>query len=186
MTDETAPPRPPGPATLHRLCEELIVLREHNTRQHKLFERALAEAREGMMAGFQQFAADTTRAYQQLREEQAGERRVSIALGGELVDLTLDLDRLTAGRPDASDAEAVARWAEAVAVAARKAQAGLARLGIVRFDAVVGEPYNPALHERVGDKSGGEPGRIAEQVEPGFAGQVPGLVLRRPKVLVSV
>src|SRR5437773_765566 len=69
----------------------------------------------------------------------------------------------------------------------RKVQAALARHGIQPYDAVLGSPYNPAIHERVGGKrmEGMEALRVAEQLERGYASQQPEFVLRRPKVIVS-
>jgi molecular chaperone GrpE (heat shock protein) len=65
--------------------------------------------------------------------------------------------------------------------------AALVRHGIHRYDAVIGSPYNPAMHERVGSKrvDGLEALRVAEQTQHGFASQQPGFVLRRPKVIVT-
>ena len=94
---------------------------------------------------------------------------------------------IVAGRPPLDDAEAVKRWIEAVEIESRKVQAALLRHGIQTYDAVIGSPYNPALHERVGSKrvEGMGPLLIAEQREPGYASQQPEFVLRRPKVIVS-
>ena len=66
-------------------------------------------------------------------------------------------------------------------------QAALLRHGIQPYDAVIGSPYNPALHERVGSKraEGMGPLLVAEQRERGYASQQPEFVLRRPKVIVS-
>jgi molecular chaperone GrpE (heat shock protein) len=107
------------------------------------------------------------------------------------VDLGLDLEHIVASRPalagSAQDTEAIARWAEAVDVECRKVQAALRRHGVHPYDAVIGSPYNPALHERVGSKhmEGMDALRVAEQREHGFASQHPEFVLRRPKVIVS-
>lgn len=182
-----APVSPPGPSMLFRLCEELIALREMNGRQHKLFEQALARARDELARGFSSFAQDTQRAYQQLRQELHGDKRVSLALLTELLDLTLDLERITVSRPSAGDAEALHLWAESVAVQTRKAQAALARHGVLPYDALPGQPYNPALHERVGSRpvEGMGPMLIAEQRERGYASQQPEFVLRRPKVIIT-
>ena len=174
-------------SSLYRVCEELIGLRETNGRQHKMFEQALARARDELGDRFNQFAAETHKAYQQLRHEVQGEKRTSLALLNELLDVAMDLDRISGARPKAEDAEAAARWAESVAVEARKVQEAVRKFGIVSYDAVIGSAYNPALHERVGSKrmEGLDGYRVAEQVEPGYASQQPEFVLRRPKVLVS-
>src|SRR5438132_14187906 len=58
-----------GASSIYRLCEEVIALRETNSRQHKLFEQTLAKTRDVMQTSFNSFAADTQRAYQQLRQE---------------------------------------------------------------------------------------------------------------------
>jgi molecular chaperone GrpE (heat shock protein) len=185
---EPLPPEPTlGSSTIYRLCEEVIALREKNERQHRVFEQKLKESRDAIQAGFNSFAADTQRAYQQLRQELHGEKRASLALLNELLDVAADLQHIVAARPAAGDPEAMARWADAVEVESRKVQAALTRHGIHPYDAVLASPYNPALHERVGTRrvDGMDALRVAEQVERGYASQQPEFILRRPKVIVS-
>ena len=176
-----------GSSTIYRLCEEVIALREMDKRQHKLFEQTQARARDELTTSFNSFAADTQRAYQQLRQEIHGEKRVGLALLNELLEIGSDLLHIVAARPDAGDHEALARWADGVEVQSRKVQSALLRHGIQPYDAVLGSPYNPALHERVGSRraEGMGPLLVAEQVERGYASQQPEFVLRRPKVIVS-
>jgi molecular chaperone GrpE (heat shock protein) len=176
-----------GASSIYRLCEEVIALRETNNRQHKVFEQTLARTRDALTTGFNSFAGDTQRAYQQLRLEVHGEKRISLALLNELVDLGFDMERLVASRPAAADPEAVTRWADAIEVECRKVQAALLRHGVHPYDAVVGSAYNPALHERVGSMrmEGMDALRVAQQKEHGYASQQPEFVLRRPKVIVS-
>jgi molecular chaperone GrpE (heat shock protein) len=176
-----------GSSTIYRLCEEVIALREMNNRQHKMFGQDLAKTRDDLRSSFNSFAADTQRAYQQLRQETQGEKRVSLALLSELLEVGTDLEAIVAARPAADNPEAVARWIEAVEVESRKVQAALARHGIHPYDAVISSPYNPAIHERVGSArvEGLGPLLIAEQRERGYASQQPEFVLRRPKVIVS-
>lgn len=176
-----------GASTIYRLCEELIALRERNDRSHKVFEQSLTRARDELKQSFNSFAGDTQRAYQQLRQELHGEKRISLHLLNELLEVGQDLEHIAASRPAFDDVEALARWAEAVVVESRKVQAALARHGIVPYDAVIGSAYNPALHERVGSKrvEGMGPLLVAEQQERGYASQQPEFVLRRPKVIVS-
>jgi molecular chaperone GrpE (heat shock protein) len=197
MNDDRTPPpldgkneaadHAPSFSTVYRLCEEVIALRELNNRQHKLFEQALARSREALEDRFNTFAADTYRAHQQLRQELHGEKRVSLTLLHELLEIGTDLENIVTARPPAGDAETLGRWGDAVEIEARKVQAALQRHGIYPYDAVVGSPYNPALHERVGSRrlEGMEPLRIAEQRERGYASQQPEFVVRRPKVIVS-
>jgi molecular chaperone GrpE (heat shock protein) len=177
---------PPEP-TLRRVCAELIALRERNDRQHRVFEQALAQARDDLQARFDRFAADTQQAYQRLREELTGEKRHSIALLNALVDVALDLQRVAAARPAIADSQPAAGWADGVAVAARRAEAVLAQFGVHRYDAVVGAAYVPALHERVGSRGvdGMGPLLVAQQLESGFASRQPDFVLRRAKVLIT-
>jgi molecular chaperone GrpE (heat shock protein) len=186
-----------GTSSLYRLFEAFIGLREKNERQHKLFEQSLAKSRDTIQASFNSFAADTQRAYQQLRQEIHGEKRISLVLLNELMEIGLDLEQIVAARPSLTsvpageqggdEEQAVGRWADAVEVQCRKVGAALVRHGIHRFDAVVGTPYNPALHERVGSKrvEGMDALRVAEQAQHGFASQQPEFVLRRPKVIVT-
>ena len=115
LAPESPPPgRPsdgsPWTSSVYRLCEEVIALREKNDRQHKLFEQALAKARDTMQAGFNSFTADTQRAYQQLRQEIHGEKRVSLALLNELLEIGIDLEHIVAARPAPEDVESVRRW----------------------------------------------------------------------------
>ena len=176
-----------GSSTIYRLCEEVIQLRERNDRQHKEFDRKVNAVRDDLKSSFNSFAADTQRAYQQLRQEIHGEKRISMALLNELLDLGIELEHIVAQRPALGDPEAVARWAEAIEVESRKVQAALKRHGIQEYDAVLGASYNPAIHERVGSRrvDGMDALRIAEQRERGYASQQPEFVLRRPKVIVS-
>lgn len=197
-TESSSSEHTPWSSMIYRLCEELIAMRETNHRQHKMFEHTLLQTRETLQDQFNQtretlqdrfntFAAETQRAYQQLRDELNAEKRLGLAVLQELLDLGADLDGLVASRPPAGDAETMARWAESVAVEARKAQAALARHGIHPYDAVIGAVYNPALHERIGSqrKPDVEPDRILEQRERGYASERPEFVLRRPKVIIS-
>jgi molecular chaperone GrpE (heat shock protein) len=176
-----------GTSSIYRLCEEVIALRETNNRQHKLFEKTLNTVREGLQASFNSFAADTQRAYQQLRQEFHGEKRVGLALLNELVEIGFDMERIVAARPRSDDPEAVKGWADAIEVESRKVQAALLRHGIHPYNAVIGSAYDPALHERVGSRrmEGMDALRVAEQREHGYASQQPEFVLRRPKVIVS-
>ena len=191
-TREEPPPAksaPPtlGGSTIFRLCEEVIALREMDKRQHKLFEQTQARARDELTTSFNSFAKATQEAYQKLRQEVHGEKRVSLALLNELLDLHMDLQHVLAARPPLDDAEALRKWAEVVDVQARKVGDAVRRHGIQEYDAVISAPYNPALHERVGSKrvEGMGPNLVAEQRERGYASQQPEFVLRRPKVIVT-
>jgi hypothetical protein len=190
-TNDTTDQVTQGTSSLYRLFEAFISLREKNERQHKLFEQSLAKARDVLQASFNSFAADTQRAYQQLRQEMQGEKRVGLVLLNELIEIGFELEQIVAARPRTNlaseDAEALTRWADAVEVQCRKVGAALVRHGIHRYDAVVGSPYNPALHERAGSRrvDGMDGLRIAEQIQHGYASQQPGFVLRRPKVIVT-
>jgi molecular chaperone GrpE (heat shock protein) len=174
-------------SSLFRLCEEVIALREMNNRQHKLFEQALSKTRDALQASFGSFTADTQRAYQQLRQEIHGEKRISLALLHELLEIGFDLEHIVAARPPTEDTQALARWADAIEVQSRKVQDRLRQHGIHPYEAVIGSAYNPALHERVGSKhmEGMDPLRVAEQREHGYASQQPEFILVRPKVIVS-
>ena len=176
-----------GSSTIYRLCEEVIALREMDKRQHKMFEQTLTRARDELTTNFNSFAKATQDAYQKLRQETHGEKRVSMALLNELLDLHMDLQHVVAARPPLDDAEALRKWAEVVEVQARKVEDAVRRHGIQDYDAVISAPYNPALHERVGSKrvEGMGPNLVAEQRERGYASQQPEFVLRRPKVIVS-
>ena len=90
-------------SSLYKVCEELIALRERNNREHKMFEQVLAKQRDAIQGSFNSFAADTQRAYQQLRQEIHGEKRVSMALLNELLDIGMDLEHIVANRPSTDD-----------------------------------------------------------------------------------
>jgi molecular chaperone GrpE (heat shock protein) len=176
-----------GSSTLYKLCEEVIALREYDKRQLRSLEQTLNKVRDEMRTSFNSFAGDTQRAYQQLRQETHGEKRISLALLNELIEAAHDLQAVVAVRPSLDDLEAVKRWIEAVEVQSRKVDAALLRHGIHPYDAVISSAYNPAIHERVGSKrvEGMGPLLVAEQTERGYASQQPEFVLRRPKVIVS-
>jgi molecular chaperone GrpE (heat shock protein) len=174
-------------SSLMRICTEMIELRETTKRQLKLFEQTLTKQRDALQGGFNSFAADTQRAYQQLRQEITAEKRFSLSLLNELLDVGIDLQRIVAARPRPEETEAFTAWADSVEVEMRKVHALLTQHGVHPYDAAVGQPYSPALHERVGSKrlEGLGPMQVAEQRESGWASQAPDFALRRPKVLVS-
>src|SRR5436305_4942833 len=126
-----------GSSTIYRLCEEVISLRERNNRQHQEFDRKLNSVRDELKTSFNSFAADTQRAYQQLRQETHGEKRVSMALLNELLEIAHDLQDIIAARPKVDDPEAVARWIEAVEVESRKVDAAIIKQGVQPYDAVI-------------------------------------------------
>lgn len=155
---------------------------------HAEGEKTLTRVREELVGGYRKLTQEVQAAFQRLRDEQTGEKRANLALLAELIERARDLDRLAKSVPAAVAAvPEVARWAEAVAVAARASDAGLARLGVFRYDAAVGDVYRPELHERVGGRSvaGVEAGRVAEQLEAGYASRSPDFVPVRAKVLIS-
>ncbi|HKB40647.1 MAG TPA: nucleotide exchange factor GrpE [Gemmataceae bacterium] len=182
-----------GSSTLYNLLEAMIQLSERNQREHKLFTKDVKDVREALQGSFNHFAAETQKAYQQLRKEVHGEKRVSLVLLNELLELAQDLHEVAAARPGmhagmtAEEVEAVVRWADAVEVQSRKVEAALTRHGIHPYDAVIGSAYNPALHERVGSKrvEGMGPLLVAEQRQRGYASAQPEFVLRRPQVYVT-
>ena len=187
-TDPEAPTM--GMSSVYRLFEAFIALREKNERQHRLFEQTLSRTRENLESRFNAFASDTQKAYQQLRQEILGEKKFSLALLNELLDLAIELDHILSSRPEVPagpEADLWQLWLEALEVQDRKIQETLVRFGIHPYHAVIGAPYDPKLHERVGSRrvEGMDALRVAEQRERGYASQQPEFVLRRPKVLVS-
>lgn len=180
-----------GMSAIYKLFEAFVGLREKNAREHKLFESSLNKTRDVIQTSFNSFAADTQRAYQSLRQEIHGEKRMSLQLLNQLLEVGMDLQHMAATRPkivgDSLEIETMNRWADAIEIESRKVLAALERLGIHAYDAVIASPYNPALHERVGSvrMEGMSPLLIAEQRERGYASQQPEFVLRRPKVIVS-
>jgi molecular chaperone GrpE (heat shock protein) len=180
-----------GMSSIYKLFEAFIALREKNAREHKMFEQTQARSRDGLQSSFNSFASETQKAFQSLRQEIHGEKRFALALLNELLDLAIEYDHILQSRPKVTwygdEANAVNRWMESLEVQSRKIQASLVTYGIHPYDAVVGSPYNPALHERVGSKrmEGMGPLLIAESKERGWASQQPEFILRRPKVIVS-
>jgi molecular chaperone GrpE len=187
-----APPREDntlGSSTLHELCAEMIRLREKNDRQHKLFDQTMGKVREALQASFNSFAADTQRAYQQLRQDIQGEKKFSLGLLTTLLEIGQELEHLRAvGESlDPSKPEAVKGYLDGIAVQSRKVMATLKQFGIVPYEPQPGTPYNPALHERVGSArfEGIPPLMVGKAVEPGYASQQPDFKLVRAKVMVS-
>jgi molecular chaperone GrpE (heat shock protein) len=180
-----------GMSSLYKLFEAFIALREKNERQHKLFDQSLARARDALQAGLNNFAAETQKAYQQLRHELHADKRLSMLLLNELIEFGLDLSAILAARPEAgpsgTEARPLAAWMQSIDVLSRKIQTALERHGVHRYDAIIASLYNPALHERVGSRrvEGMNALLVAEQVEHGYASQQPEFILRRPKVIVT-
>lgn len=177
-----------GSSTIYRLCEEVIQLREKNDRQHKIFDQMMVKIKDELKSLFHQSTREAQGAYVQLAKEIQGEKRFSLVLLTLLLEIHQDLDHITRNEPtDLTNMEAVKGWISSVAVQSRKVKALLLQHGIHEYDAVLGAPYNPALHERVGSmhKDGMGPLLIAEQREPGYASQQPDFKLVRAKVIVS-
>ena len=187
IDDVKAATRSIAPATTQRLIEEMIALRETTGRQLKFFEQTIRQLKDENQTNFNNFVGETTKAYQSMRQELHGDKRNALALQNELLEVALDLARIVSARPPESDASALFAWSESIAVLQRKVEASLARRGVQPYHAIISSAYNPALHERVGNKrvEGMGPLLVAEEVEPGFASQQPEFVLRRPKVLVT-
>ena len=180
-----------GMSSVYRLFEAFIGMREKNDRQHKGFEQTLKGARDTLQASFNSFASDTQKAFQNLRNEIHGEKKFSLTLLNELLDLAIDLDHIVASRPKINwhgdEVQAVNRYIDSIEVQNRKIQGSLRTFGVHPYDAVVATAYTPALHERVGSKrmEGMGPMLVAEQTQRGWASQQPEFILRRPKVIVS-
>ena len=180
-----------GMSSVYRLFEAFIALREKNERQHKLFEQTQNRARDSLQSSFNSFAADTQKAFQSLRQEILGEKKFSLTLLNTILDLGIEMNHILDSRPrhlpQGADGEAMKAWLQSLEVQNRKLWDDIRKLGIHLYEAPVGTPYNPALHERVGVKRiDGLPAlMIAETVEKGYASQQPEFILRRPKVLVT-
>ena len=180
-----------GMSSVYKLFEAFIGMREKNAREHKVFEQTMTRARDTLQSSFNSFAGETQKAFQSLRQEIHGEKRFSLALLNEMLDLAIDFDHIASSRPKITwhgdEVDTVNRWMDSIEVQNRKLQEALRTFGISPYDAALGSPYNPALHERVGSRriDGMNALLIAEQKERGWASQQPEFILRRPKVLVS-
>ncbi len=176
-----------GASTIFKLCAEVIQLREMNNRQHKMFESALSNTREELKKSFNQFAAESHKAFQQLKQETVGEKKFSMDLLMLLLEISQDLEHITEHKPAPDNAEAVKGWIEAVEVQTRKVQALISQKNIKEHEARPGEPYDPKWHKRVGSErvEGMGPNLIARTVKKGYASQQPDFVLQRPEVIVS-
>ncbi len=180
-----------GMSSVYRLFEAFIALREKNQREHKLFEQTLNRARDGLQTSFNSFAGDTQKAYQQLRQDILGEKKFSLMLLNVLLDLGIEMNHILESKPKhlptGEKGEALEAWLKSLEVQNRKIWDDIRKFGIHLYEAPVGTPYNPAMHERVGARRvDGLPAlMIAETVEKGYASQQPEFILRRPKVIVT-
>jgi molecular chaperone GrpE (heat shock protein) len=180
-----------GMSSVYRLFEAFIALREKNQREHKLFEQTLNRARDGLQTSFNSFAGDTQKAYQQLRQDILGEKKFSLMLLNVLLDLGIEMNHILESKPKhlphGPESEALDSWIKSLEVQNRKIWDDIRKFGIHLYEAPVGTPYNPAMHERVGStRVDGLPAlMIAETKEKGYASQQPEFILRRPKVIVT-
>jgi molecular chaperone GrpE (heat shock protein) len=180
-----------GMSSVYRLFEAFIALREKNGREHKLFEQTLNRSRDGLQSSFNTFAGDTQKAYQQLRQDVLGEKKFSLTLLNVILDLGIEMNHILDSRPKhlpvGPESEALGNWLKSLEVQNRKLWDDIRKFGIHLYEAPVGAPYNPALHERVGStRVDGLPAlMIAETREKGYASQQPEFILRRPKVIVT-
>jgi molecular chaperone GrpE (heat shock protein) len=180
-----------GMSSVYRLFEAFIGLREKTAREHKLFEQTINRTRDALQGSFNSFAGDTQKAYQQLRQDILGEKKFSLTLLNVILDLGLDMKHILESRPKhlpaGPEGEAIQSWIKSLEVENRKIWDDIRKFGIHDYEAPVGTPYNPALHERVGSmRVDGLPAlMIAETKEKGYASQQPEFILRRPKVIVT-
>ena len=137
---------------------------------------AQADLAEATQAGF----AAQRRALAELRRELLGDRR-ELATASVFHAVAPALDSLEQVRPglDGKASAALAAQTDAVASALRNL---LQSLGYSRFDAAVGEPFEPRRMECVGHLEG-VPGVVLAAIRPGYAaGEV---VMRPAGVLVA-
>jgi hypothetical protein len=180
-----------GMSAVYRLFEAFIALREKTGREHKLFEQTLNRARDGLQSSFNSFAGDTQKAYQQLRQDVLGEKKFSLTLLNTILDLGIEMNHILDSRPKhippGPEGDALRSWIQSLEVQNRKIWDDIRKFGIHLYEAPVGTPYNPAMHERVGSmRVDGLPAlMIAETREKGYASQQPEFILRRPKVIVT-
>ena len=180
-----------GMSSVYRLFEAFIALREKNGREHKLFEQTLNRTRDSLQSSFNTFAGDTQKAYQQLRQDVLGEKKFSLTLLNVILDQGIEMSHILDSKPkkvpDSPEGEALKNWLTSLEVQNRKIWDDIRKFGIVPYEAPIGTPYNPALHERVGSaRVDGLPAlMIAETKEKGYASQQPEFILRRPKVIVT-
>src|SRR3989442_10729972 len=83
-----------GMSSVYKLFEAFIALRERNERQHKLFDQTLTKVRDILQGSFNSFAAETQKAYQSLRQELNGEKKVSLVLLNEMLEMAHDLQQI--------------------------------------------------------------------------------------------
>ena len=88
-----------GMSSVYRLFEAFIALREKNERQHKLFEQTLNRSRDSLQSSFNTFAAETQKAYQQLRQELHADKRLSLVFLNELLEVGQELSQIVKARP---------------------------------------------------------------------------------------
>src|SRR5436309_4812525 len=116
-----------GMSSVYKLFEAFIALRERNERQHKLFDQTLTKVRDLLQGSFNSFAAETQKAYQSLRQELNGEKKVSLVLLNEMLEMAHDLQQIVEARPrvhlEGEEMEALSRWMDAIEVQYRKVQA---------------------------------------------------------------
>src|SRR5260370_13258027 len=143
-----------GMYSVYRLFEAFIALREKNERQPKLFEQTLNRARDSLQGGFNTFAGDTQKAYQQLRQDVQGEKKFSLTLLNVILDLGIEMNHILESKPKqvptGPEGEALQNWLKSLEVQNRKLWDDIRRFGIHLYEAPVGAPYNPALHDSVG------------------------------------
>ena len=122
----------------------MIALRETNNRQHKCFDQTLAKVRDELKSSFNSFAADTQRAYQELRQETHGEKRFSLDLLNELLESARTCEHIVAATAAAwTTRRRSKRWTEAVEVESRKVQTRSLQHGIQAYEAVSARRTTP-------------------------------------------
>jgi molecular chaperone GrpE len=162
--------------------EEVVSLDEWNALKEQLAasEAKAAEYLEGWQRSQAEFINYKKR-QQQVQESRFLDMKADLI--GELLPLLDDLELALANRPKTED-ETVKKWGEGIEVIYRKFVAALERQGVHRIEAL-GQPFDPNLHEAIGQMEGGEyeSGQVAEVLRAGY--QIGERVIRPALVRVA-
>lgn len=100
------------------------------------------------------------------------------------LDMIPVLDNFRAAEMHVPEGEKAGAWMTGITYIGKQLEETLANHGLVRYEAKVGDVFDPALHEAVSQEKGeGEEGTIVKLLQPGYT--IGTRVVRPAKVIVA-
>lgn len=117
------------------------------------------------------------------RQEERMKELSNVCAEGFALDMIPVLDNFRAAALHVPEEEKTKAWMTGITYIGKQLEAALLANGLSVYEAKLGEPFDPSLHEAVSREEGGEEGKILKVLQPGY--MVGAKVIRPAKVIVG-